>query len=53
MRLLTEMTAVQAYNHTEKLLGKPLYWSDDNWYEARDKAKSVMKQIFSPFADWA
>jgi hypothetical protein len=53
MRLLTVMTATQASDHTHTLLGTPLYWTDDNWYEARDKARSVMRQISSPFFNWA
>jgi hypothetical protein len=53
MRLLTVMTAKNAYDYTEKLLGKPIYNSDDNWYEARNKADSGMRQISSPFFDWA
>ena len=53
MRLLTIMTAPQASDHTQKLLGEPLYWADSNWYEARDKANSVMREISSPFVDWA
>jgi hypothetical protein len=53
LRLLLAMTAAQAGDHTAAFLGSPLYWSDDNWYDARKKAESVTQDISSPFFDWA
>ena len=53
LRLLAVMTAEAATNMTQELLGEPLYSEGTTWYAARTKADTVMKQISSPFFDWA
>jgi hypothetical protein len=53
LRLLQAMTAIEAGTFTQNIFGEPLYWDDANWYAASAKADVVMKQISSPFFDWA
>ncbi len=52
-RLLAGMSASEAAKLTQKILGEPLYWEDTNWYSAKAKAQSIMKQLTIPFFTWA
>lgn len=52
-RLLAVMSVSEAFKLTQKTLPHPLYWDEANWYDARKKADAVMKQLSSPFFDWA
>jgi hypothetical protein len=52
-RLLAVMTAKEAADYTQDILGDPLYTTEDNWYVARVKARQLIVKISSPFFDWA
>lgn len=51
-RLLRAMTAKDAGDFTQEMLGDSLYQDDVGWYKAQSEADSVMKQISTPFFDW-
>lgn len=51
-RLLSVMTASEAANFTQEILGDSLYQDDVGWYKARHEADAAMKQISKPFFDW-
>jgi len=41
------MTAPQASKYTAKVLGQPLYNGDRSWYQARQRANSILSGMFS------
>jgi hypothetical protein len=48
-RLLAVMSAAKASNLTEHHFGQPLYYTDSDWYKARNKSQSIMRELFEPF----